>query len=179
MPVSDCPNCGAALPAYIVTELERIFVPQRPVSLTFQMFLGFIVGFFMLINTYSAFQPMDLSVFEMLGIHMEAPSPMIRGTLNLCEALLLLFSSYCLYKNDMRSRISLMFLIFLLTVPETMLVAPMMEALEVGRAIYAVVAGTSLLCLVLAYVYLYHWKHAIRYYAAIRYLADRRNTPSE
>ena len=173
MPTLTCPLCGSDLPSELIAELESSYVPVRPFSLAIQMWLGFLVGFMMLIMSPSAFQPPDDQIFTLLGIppppHI---APVLAGILMIFKGASLLWSSYSLYRHELRSRTLLLVMMFIFTVPETVLLAPSLARSDYGRMLFVATAVTSLVCLILAYWYLFYGKRAVAYYNTLAYLED-------
>jgi hypothetical protein len=185
LPAGSCPHCGAALPDALKDEVERQFKPERPLSLAFQMYLGLVVGVCMLPWTPDAFAKPDDSAYrlasELVGMRIPPPphvTPVLSGILWIFQALLLFWSSVSLYRNEAKSRMLLLVMVALFTVPGPVLTAPFVGDNPIGRAMYAAGALTALLCLLLAYLYLYHTPYSKRYYAALRYLEGRRSRPT-
>ena len=176
VPVENCPFCGEPLPETLVDEIERNYLPVRTISLTFQMWLGFIFGFFYALAIPSAFSPPDDSIYKLmgeLGYDLPVPPhmpPIFAGILCIVQTAMLLYSSYTLYMNEYKSRYLLMLLVFFFTVPETVITAPMMAGSELGKAYFLSYAFTCILSLTFAYWFLYHWKYCRFYYDSIKYI---------
>ncbi len=174
LPFTQCPHCGRELPDALVAELESNYVPQRPFSLSLQMYAGYILGLLMLAALPWAFQPVDTSILEQLGIPpMMTLPPILMGTLSVFKTAFLLLSSRQLHRHDPRSRMTLLLMVFVFTVPETAMMAPMLSGSELGSIIFATSAIIAILSLSFAYLYLYHWKAALRYYGTLEYLRER------
>ncbi len=180
LPVDTCPSCGAPVPEELKAEIEKTYKPSRPISLTVQVYLGLLVGVVLLAMLPDSFSVPDDSAYrqasELLGMRLTPPTrlhPILKGILTLAQALLLLWSSVSLARDEGKSRTLLLAAIFLFTVPEPVLTAPFLSEDPFARSLFAVTVLTNLLCLSLAYLYLYHWKHCIRYYDTLRYLEAR------
>lgn len=181
IPIENCPHCGGVIPDALADEIEKSFVPSRPISLTIQLWFGFIVAFFMLIGLPAAFQPIDdtqlRQIMDMLNMQ-EMPllphlPPLIAGTIQTIGLFFIIWSSYSLYRNEYRSRSLLILMVFVFTVPETVLTAHDLAGSEFGRMMFISQALTCLLCLVAAYWYLYHWKYSKAYYESLLYLESK------
>jgi hypothetical protein len=180
LPVDTCPSCGAPVPEALREEIEKTYKPQRPISLTVQVYLGLLVGVVLLAMLPDAFSVPDDSAYrtlnEMLGMRLAPPPhlhPILKGILSLAQALLLLWSSVSLARDEAKSRTLLLAAIFLLTVPEPVLTAPFLADDPFARSMFAVTVLTNLLCLASAWLYLFRWKYCIRYYATLHYLETR------
>jgi hypothetical protein len=187
VPVEQCPHCGATLPPGLRRTVEESFVPRRPFMLTFQAYFGFFCGAILCLAIPSAFAPVDdemlRQALDMLGFaDMPLPPhlpPLAAGLLTIAEAFLLLYSSMALIKNDPRSRPLLIWLIFVLTVPETVILAPSLAGSDLGRAFFLGNCVVALLSLSLSYLYLYKWKHPVRYYESLHYIQSLRSDSEE
>jgi uncharacterized membrane protein len=175
VPLETCPLCGGEIPEALAGEIESLFKPERPLSLTIQMGFGLCVSAIMLLMIPASFKPADDSIYNLLEIppppHMP---PMVAGILFIVKTFFLLWSSYSLYRNEYRSRSLLMLLVFVFTVPETVLTAPVMSSSDFGRAVFLFSAILSLLSLILGYWYLYYWKYSRAYYESIRHLEAKK-----
>jgi hypothetical protein len=182
LPVENCPSCGEAVPDTLVNELERSYVPERPLSLTFEMWTGFIYGAILALFIQNAFEKPDDSSYKLISqtFNMDFPapphpSPIVAGILCIAQIFVLFWSSYSIFLNEYRSRSLIMLLIFIFTVPNTVLTAPMLAGSDMGRLMFVSNAFTCVLSLVLGYWYLYSWKYCKYYYESIRYLEDKKN----
>jgi hypothetical protein len=186
VPVDNCPFCGEAAPDSLAKEIERTYVPPRPLSLTFQMWCGFIFGAMMALAIPDAFGPPDDSVYKLISqsFNMDFPAPphlppIMAGLLCIVQVFILFWSSYSLYMHEYQSRSLIMLLIFAFTVPETVLTAPLLAGSDLGRLQFLSKAFTCIISLILCYWYLYHWKFCKYYYESIRYLSDKANPPAD
>jgi hypothetical protein len=181
VPVENCPFCGEPVPETLADEIERNFTPARPISLTFAMWIGFVFGFFYALAIPNSFGPPDDSLYKMfaeLGYNFPQPPhlpPVINGILCIVQTIALFYSSYLIYMNDYKSRHWLMILVFVFTLPETVIVAPMLAGETLGKMMFFSMALTCFLSLLIAYWYLYHWKYCRYYYDSMRYLDARFN----
>jgi hypothetical protein len=174
VPVETCPHCGGVVPEALADEIENNFKPHRPIGLSIQLYFGLFFGVILLISLPYAFQPPDESIYKMLDM---APPPHLpptmAGILTCVKLFFLLWTSYSLYMQEYRSRMLLLLLIFVFTVPETALMAPYLGPSDLGKFIYISSAMLSVFSLLLAYCYLYLWKHPKAYYESLRYLEDK------
>jgi hypothetical protein len=180
VPIENCPHCGEPVPDALADEIENNFKPVRPWSLSFQLYFGLFVGTIMLFTIPYAFQPADDTIYKLL--EMPPPPhlpPMIAGALVCVKMVFLLWASYSIYMQEYRSRMVLMLMVFVFTVPETVLMAPYLNDSELGRYIYISGSVVSVLSLGLAYWYLYFWKKPKAYYENLRYLEDKARLNAE
>jgi hypothetical protein len=186
VPVENCPNCGTPPPENLADEIERNFKPERPISLTVQLWFGFLFGFVFALAIPGAFGPPDDSIYKLfneLGYDMPIPPhmpPVFAGILCIVQTVILFYSSYLIYMNDYKSRHWLLILVFVFTVPETIINAPLFAQAQLGKLMFLSRALTCILSLFLAYWYLYRWKFCRYYYDSMRYLDDKfSQNPSE
>lgn len=180
VPIETCPHCGETVPDALADEVENNFKPARPFTLSLQLYFGLFMGTIMLFMLPYSFQPQDDSVYRMLN--MDPPPhlpPMTAGILTCVEMFFLFWTSYSLYMQEYRSRMLLMLMVFVFTVPETVLMAPHLDDSELGRLIYISGSIVSMASLGLAYWYLYYWKHPKAYYESLRYLEDKARLNAE
>jgi hypothetical protein len=180
VPIENCPHCGEQVPDALADEIENNFTPVRPWSLSFQLYFGLFVGTIMLIMIQYAFQPADDSIYKMLN--MPAPPhlpPMASGILVCIKTFFLLWSSYSLYMQEYKSRMILMLMVFVFTVPETVMMAFFVGNSDLGRYLYIMSSVFSVISLGLAYWYLYYWKKPKTYYENLRYLEAKAQMNAE
>jgi hypothetical protein len=186
LPVEDCPHCGKTPPGEIVREIEHNYEPSRPLSITGEMYFGFIFGAIMVLYLPDAFKPVDTTTYRMIreSLHVDIPdppniNPMITGCLCIVKVILLFWSSYSIFLNEYRSRDLLMVAVFFFTIPETAFSAMADTSSPLGRMMFISGAMLSLLTLVLSYLYLYKWKYCVQYYDSLRYLEDKARAKEE
>jgi hypothetical protein len=180
LPIGDCPHCGKTPPSEIVREIENNFEPSRPISITVQMYFGFIFGAIMAIAIPDAFKPVDTETYRLVRetLHIDFPdppkiNPMITGCLCIVKVITLFWSSYSIFLNEYRSRDLLMVMVFALLIPESVFSAMADTSSPIGRMMFISSAVASLVTLVLSYLYLYKWKYSVQYYDNLRYLEDK------
>ena len=180
VPIESCPHCGETIPDALADEVENNFTPHRPFGLSFQLYFGLFMGTFLLYTLPYAFQPPDDSIFKLLEMEPPPHLPsMTAGILTCVKMIFLFWVSYSLYMQEYKSRMLMMLMVFVFTVPETALLAPHLGSSELGRYLYISTSIVSVLSLLLAYWYLYGWKHPKAYYESLRYLEDKAKMNAE
>ena len=143
--------------------------------LTLQMFLGYILGAMLLLTVPAAFMPHDAAAtreaMEMLGLPpLSMPPPLAMGLLALAKAVLLLWSSYALQKQRYIGRALLTWLVVVITIPQTLIVLPWANIPGLPRQTVFATIFMSLLCILLAWCYLYKRGKIVAYYANLLHL---------
>lgn len=178
--MDNCPHCRAALPQAIRQLVEDNFRPRRPILLTIQIALGYILGSIILVSVLGIFDPGISRNFFFRGRPMTHGEFMFFQVItSLFPAVALIWSSSALRRNRADARKWLFLAVFLLFIGSAVTSQIQIPSLyeEIPPELYPQLAlmnvALSFLMLLFAYWYLYKSGKAHRYFKQLEYLEQQ------